>query len=183
MLNKKLTLKDSSYNKGPGYISIPDGVLLKNNYFHLFKDEQIVKKAILNKEEAEWFEKNKLLNFADGDNNYLNKAKIFIKKMSISNKEYDSNKSYKNLIKAYFTDYIIKQEKKYYIKLRINATYFDYLYFYPDSNELRFFDGEQRPGAKNQFTQEELDKLQTHPHAKGLIFNDLKVEVPTNELV
>ncbi len=53
----------------------------KKGWYKLADDEQIVKKAVLSKEEAEWFEKYKNLPYFDGDSDDYFSQKVFDKMM------------------------------------------------------------------------------------------------------
>ena len=152
----------------------------KKGWYKLADDEQIVKKAALTKEEANFVEKHKSLPFYD-----LKEPLSYI----ISLHDYVDEKNVEHprpllakLALAYFNGYTIKKEKKYYIELHFNYPNGSYL------NVNRFgvwawggnhgiFDD-----TKTQFTQAEIDEMQKYSRAKGLDLNVLKVEVPEGEL-
>ena len=149
----------------------------REGWYKLADDEQVVKKAELTKEEAEFVEKNNALEFLTSnlERSFSTTAITYALKQS--------NKSdvYTRLIQSYFNGYIVEKEPKYYIKLEFNRSDVSYLninefgvWFLSSKHELA--------DAKTQFTQTEIDKMQKDPRAKGLDLNVLKVEVPADEL-
>lgn len=101
----------------------------KKGWYKLADDEQVVKKAVLSKEEAEWFEKHKDLPYFDGDSDDYFSQKVFDKMMEYREgfEDWEDFKDWKKpngfhnrLSQAYFTGYTIEKEKKYYIKLNFN---------------------------------------------------------------
>lgn len=151
----------------------------KKGWYKLTDDEQVVKKAELTKEEADFVEKHKSLPLYD-----LKEPLSYI----ISLHDYVDGKNVEHprpllakLALAYFNGYTIKKEKKYYIKLNFNRGS-----VYLNVNEITsnwFFDTRiNNSRYKTQFTQEKIDAMQKDPQAKGLDLNVLKVEVPEDEL-
>lgn len=186
MEEQKLVLQDGTYkyDDRTRQVSVSEEQLKKAGYVKLADDELVVKKAVLSKEEAGWFEKYKYLPFyylplyADDSSNH------FTKKLSNKMVQYREDRKkradfFNRLSQAYFTGYTIKKEKKYYIKL--NFDFSKYLNVKEDggwwfTNEMPMIPGQ------SQFTQVEIDEMQKDPRAKGLDLNVLKVEVPEDEL-
>lgn len=145
----------------------------KKGWYKLAGDEQVVKKVVLSKEEAEWFKEHKYLPFYN-----IFEVDYFLSEII----KYWTGKDrayYVNLLsRAYFAGYVIK-EKRYYIKLGFGFS--KYLNVKEDgdwwfTNEMPTILG------RSQFTQDEIDEMQKDPRAKGLDLNVLKVEVPEDEL-
>lgn len=158
----------------------------KKGWYKLADDEQIVKKAVLSKEEAEWFEKYKDLPFyglslyADDSSNYFTKK--LSNKMVQYREDWKKRADFFNrLSQAYFTGYTIKKEKKYYIKLNFNRGPV-YLNVNKTTGNWFFETRSETSSYKTQFTQEKIDEMQKDPRAKGLDLNVLKVEVPEDKL-
>lgn len=169
--------------EGTAY-KVKQEMMNKKGWYKLADDEQVVKKAVLSKEEAEWFEKHKDLPYFDGDSDDYFSQKVFDKMMEYREGFEDwkkPNDFHNRLSQAYFTGYTIEKEKKYYIKLNfnrvsacLNINEITDSWFFETRTENSFY--------KNQFTQTEIDEMQKDPRAKGLDLNVLKVEVPENEL-
>lgn len=151
----------------------------KRGWYKLADDEQVVKKAVLSKEEAEWFEKYKDLPFYErtSSNYFINKLFYKLSRFRGWEKRADF---FKRLTQAYFTGYTIK-EKKYYIKLNFNRGPV-YLNVNETTGNWFFETRSETSSYKTQFTQEKINEMQKDPRAKGLDLNVLKVEVPENEL-
>ncbi|WP_298490943.1 DUF1642 domain-containing protein [uncultured Lactobacillus sp.] len=191
MEEQKLVLQDGTYkyDDRTRQVSVSEEQLKKAGYVKLADDEQIVKKAVLSKEEAEWFEKHKDLPYFDGDSDDYFSQKVFDKMMEYREgfEDWEDFKDWKNpndfhnrLSQAYFTGYTIEKEKKYYIKSN----------FYTSGNYLNTYKGRwywndryYLDGFQTWFTQEEINQMQKDPQAKGLDLNALKVEVPEDRLV
>ncbi len=182
---QKLVLQDGTYkyDDRTRQVSVSEEQLKKVGYVKLADDEQVVKKAVLSKEEAEWFEKYKDLPFYDLPLYADDSSNHFTKKLSNKMVQYreDWKKRadfFNRLSQAYFTGYTIK-EKKYYIKL--NSDFSRYLNI--QKNGIWWFTN-RMPAASGQyqFTQTEIDEMQKDPRAKGLDLNVLKVEVSEDEL-
>lgn len=160
----------------------------KKGWHKTADDEQIVKKAVLSKEEAEWFEKHKDLPYFDGDSDDYFSQKVFDKMMEYREgfEDWEDFKDWKKpndfhnrLSQAYFNGYTIKKEKKYYIKLNFDFS----RYLNIQENGVWWFTNEMPTIlGRSQFTQDEIDEMQKDPRAKGLDLNALKVEVPEDEL-
>lgn len=185
MEEEKMILNDGQYDEQydleikTHQISVSADVLADKGWYKLADDELVVKKAVLSKEETEWFEKYKVLPFFDdGSDNFS--RKVFDKSIEYL-EDWDKQSDFLNrLSQAYFTGYTIK-EKKYYIKLEFNRPDMSYLninefgvWFLSSKHELA--------DTKTQFTQAEIDEMQKYSRAKGLDLNVLKVEVPDDEL-
>ncbi len=162
----------------------------KKGWYKLADDEQIVKKAVLSKEEAEWFEKYKNLPYFDGDSDDYFSQKVFDKMMEYREgfedwkdfKDWKKPNDFHNrLSQAYFTGYTIKKEKKYYIRLNFNRGPV-YLNVNKKTGNWFFETISETSSYKTQFTQEKIDEMQKDPRAKGLDLNVLKVEVPEDKL-
>lgn len=184
MEEEKMILNDGQYDEQydleikTHQISVSADVLADKGWYKLADDEQVVKKAVLSKEETEWFEKYKVLPFFDdGSDNFSRKA--FDKSIEYL-EDWDKQSDFLNrLSQAYFTGYTIK-EKKYYIKLNFNDYGANYLGMDDDG---WFWDNPTDFGDyPTWFTQEEINQMQKDPQAKGLDLNALKVEVPEDEL-
>ncbi|WP_302451195.1 DUF1642 domain-containing protein [Ligilactobacillus animalis] len=150
----------------------------QKGWYKLAGDEQIVKKVELTGEEAEWFEKNKNLPFFKNDS-----TEYFAKKALDYSVTWEGKEHWCNLFsQAYFNGYTIKKEKKYYIELNFNYYNGSYL----NVNQFGVWVWEEKcgifDGTKRQFTQDEIDEMQKDPRAKGLDLNELKTEVPEDEL-
>lgn len=177
MEEQKLVLQDGTYKYDDctRQVSVSEEQLKKAGYVKLADDEQVVKKVVLSKEEAGWFEEYKHLPFSSvyEVDDFLSEI---VKHWTGKGRTY-----YVNLFsRAYFTGYTIK-DKKYYIKLNFNRGS-----VYLNVNEITsnwFFDTRiNNSRYKTQFTQEKIDAMQKDPQAKGLDLNVLKVEVPEDEL-
>lgn len=179
MTEEKMILNDGQYDfeMKTRQVSASADVLADKGWHKLASNEQIVKKAVLSKEEAEWFEKYKGLPFFDdGSDNFSRKA--FDKSIEYL-EDWDKQSDFLNrLSQAYFTGYTIK-EKKYYIKTNF---YTSDSYLNVDNDRWFWDTPYEFDGYQTQFTQEEIDRMQKDPQAKGLDLNELKVEVPDNEL-
>ena len=153
----------------------------KKGWYKLTDDEQVVKKAVLSKEEAEWFEKYKDLPFYECTSSNHFTSKLFDKLRRYYQGWENRADFFRRQAQAYFNGYTIKKEKKYYIKLNFNRGS-----VYLNVNEITsnwFFDTRiNNSRYKTQFTQEKIDAMQKDPQAKGLDLNALKVEVPEDEL-
>lgn len=149
----------------------------RKGWYQLADDEQIVKKAVLSKEEAEWFEKYKDLPFYERTSSNYFISKLFYKLSRFRGWEKRAD-FFKRLTQAYFTGYTIK-EKKYYINIG-----FDDIYLKASRVNGMLYWGfdPSTPSSRSQFTQDEIDEMQKDPRAKGLDLNMLKVEVPEDEL-
>ncbi|WP_168350694.1 DUF1642 domain-containing protein [Ligilactobacillus murinus] len=187
--------KDFWINKAEVYaLSNAEGTLYKvtqetmnkKGWYKLADDEQVVKKAVLSKEEAEWFEKYKDLPFYDLPLYADDSSNHFTKKLSNKMVQYreDWKKRadlFNRLSQAYFTGYTIEKEKekKYYINIG-----FDDIYLKASRVNGMLYWGfdPSTPSGRSQFTQDEIDEMQKDPRAKGLDLNVLKVEVPEDEL-
>ena len=152
----------------------------QKGWYKLASNEQIVKIVELTKEEANFVEKHKDLPFYD-----LKEPLSYI----ISLHDYVDEKNVEHprpllakLVLAYFNGYTIKKEKKYYIELNFNYYNGSYLHV----NRFGVWVWEEKCGisddTKTQFTQDEIDEMQKDLRAKGLDLNELKVEVPDDEL-
>lgn len=152
----------------------------QKGWYKLAGDEQIVKKAELTKEEAEWFEKNKNLPFFKNDS-----TEYFAKKALDYSVTWEGKEHWCNLFsQAYFNGYTAKKEPKYYIEFPAWQAYGEKTYLNVDK-----VDGtwgletkDQFVGFQTQFTQKEIYELQKDKRAKGLDLNALKVKVPDGEL-
>ncbi|MCR1902257.1 DUF1642 domain-containing protein [Ligilactobacillus apodemi] len=163
--------------EGTAY-KVEQEMMNKKGWHKLAGDEQIVKKVELTKEEADFVENHKSLPFYD-----LKEPLSYI----ISLRDYVDRKNAEHprtllakLTLAYFNGYTVKKEKKYYIKTNINNS--SYLNIYLERKSWEWNNEESSIEYKTRFTQEEIDKMQKDPRAKGLDLNALKVEVPENEL-
>lgn len=192
MTEEKMILNDGQYDEQydleikTHQISVSADVLAGKGWYKLADDEQVVKKAVLSKEEAEWFEKYKDLRFYDLPLYADDSSNHFTKKLSNKMVQYreDWKKRadfFNRLSQAYFTGYTIKKEKKYYIKLNFNRGPV-YLNVNKKTGNWFFETRSETSSYKTQFTQEKIDAMQKDPRAKGLDLNVLKVEVPEDEL-
>lgn len=164
--------------EGTAY-KVKQEIMNKRGWYKLADDEQIVKKAVLSKEEAEWVEKYKDLPFYECTSSNHFTSKLFDKLSRFRGWQKRAD-FLKRLTQAYFNGYVSKKEKKYYIKLEFNRSDVSYLninefgvWFLSSKHELA--------DAKTQFAQSEIDKMQKDPRAKGLDLNALKIEVPEDE--
>ncbi len=165
--------------EGTAY-KVKQEMMNKRGWYKLADDEQIVKKAVLSKEEAEWFEKYRRFPlFADDSTNFSREA--FNKSREYRGDCYKQNDFLNRLSQAYFTGYTIKKEKKYYIKLNFNRGPV-YLNVNKTTGNWFFETRSETSSYKTQFTQEKIDAMQKDPRAKGLDLNVLKVEVPEDKL-
>lgn len=185
MEEQKLMPQDGTYkyDNRTRQVSVSEEQLKKAGYVKLADDEQIVKKAVLSKEEAEWFEKYRRFPlFADDSTNFSREA--FNKSREYRGDRYKQNDFLNRLSQAYFTSYTIEKEKMYYIKLGFDNR--DCVGVYLNVNERtgNWLFGTRRETLfyKTKFSQTEIDGMQKDPRAKGLDLNVLKVEVPEDEL-
>lgn len=165
----------------------------QKGWYKLADDEQVVKKAELTKEEAEWFEKYKNLPYFDGDSDDYFSQKVFDKMMEYREgfEDWEDFKDWKKpngfhnrLSQAYFTGYTVKKEPKYYIKFPTWQTYGEKPYLNVDKDDGTWELETKKQGGsfQTQFTQKEIYELQKDERAKGIDFNTLKVKVPDDEL-
>lgn len=198
MEEQKLVLQDGTYkyDDRTRQVSVSEEQLKKAGYVKPADDEQIVKKAVLSKEEAEWFEKHKDLPYFDGDSDDYFSQKVFDKMMEYREgfEDWEDLKDWKKpndfhnrLSQAYFTGYTIKKEKKYYIKFNLNGNVYGngmerYLNISGVDDEWWIASKYEYRETRTKFTQTEIDEMQKDPRAKGLNLNVLKVEVPEDEL-
>lgn len=151
----------------------------QKGWYKLADDEQIVKKAVLSKEEAEWFEKYKDLPFYErtSSNHFI--CKLFGKLSCLRDSEKQAD-FFRRQAQAYFNGYTIEKEKKYYIKLNFDFS----RYLNIQENGVWWFTNEMPTIlGRSQFTQDEIDEMQKDPRAEGLDLNALKVEVLEDRLV
>ncbi len=191
--------KDFWINKAEVYaLSNAEGTLYKvtqemmnkRGWYKLADDEQIVKKAVLSKEEAEWFEKYKDLPFYDLPLYVDDSSNHFTKKLSNKMVQYreDWKKRadfFNRLSQAYFNGYTVKKEPRYYIEFPAWQTYEEgetYLNVDKIDGAWELGTKDQIGSAQCQFTQAEIDELQKDERARGTDFNVLKVRVPDDEL-
>lgn len=151
----------------------------KRGWYKLADDEQIVKKAVLSKEEAEWFEKYKDLPFYEcaSSNHFI--SKLFDKLRRYYQGWEKRADFFKRQTQAYFNGYTIEKEKKYYIKLGFGFS--KYLNVKEDG-DWWFTNETPTILGRSQFTQDEIDAMQKDERAKGIDLNALKVKVPNAEL-
>lgn len=188
MEEQKLVLQDGTYkyDDRTRQVSVSEEQLKKAGYVKLADDELVVKKAVLSKEEAGWFEKYKYLPFYDLPLYADDSSNHFTKKLSNKMVQYreDWKKRadfFNRLSQAYFTGYTIKKEKKYYIRLNFNRGPV-YLNVNKKTGNWFFETRSETSSYKTQFTQEKIDAMQKDPRTKGLDLNVLKVEVPEDKL-
>lgn len=138
-----------------------------------------IKQPKLTQEEANLVERHKNLPFFDLDEplSYFTYVLHYVEQTPLTN----PRKELENLAKAYFVGYEIK-EKKYYIELNFN--YYNGSYLNVNQFGVWVWEGKCGifDGTKRQFTQDEIDEMQKDPRAKGLDLNELKAEVPEDEL-
>lgn len=138
-----------------------------------------MKKPKLTQEEANLVKRHKNLPFYDFNEplDYFTHVVRYVKDLALTN----PRKELEKLAKAYFVGYEI-EEKKYYIELNFN--YYNGSYLNVNPFGVWTWEGKRGifDGTKRQFTQDEIDKMQKDPRAKGLDLNVLKVEVPDDEL-
>lgn len=153
----------------------------QKGWYKLAGDEQIVKKAELTKEEAEWFEKYKDFPFFKNDS-----TEHFTKKvLDYSVTWEDRERCYNLFSQAYFNGYTAKEEQRYYIKFPTWSTYKKgeaYLNVDKYYGTWILENKNQVVGFQTQFTQKEIYELQKDERAKGFDLNELKTEVPEDEL-
>ena len=150
----------------------------KKGWYQLADDEQIVKKAVLSKEEAEWVEKYKDLPFYECTSSNHFTSKLFDKLSRFRGWQKRAD-FLKRLTQAYFNGYVSKKEKKYYIKLDVD---FPRYLNIQRNGDWQFTNVTPTILGQSQFTQTEIDEMQKDPRAKGLDLNVLKVEVLEYEL-
>ncbi len=140
-----------------------------------------LKKVGLTKEEIEWFERHRDLPFYSFDKNFSTEA---YKKAKIwSNYEEEEwVKCVNRLSKAYFLGYTLKNEEAFYIKLNFLEEEDAFLNVKCSSGEWIIASKYDTRGEKTKFSQSEIDEMQKDPRAKGLALNELKVEVPEDDL-
>ncbi|GAA2953125.1 hypothetical protein FC48_GL000955 [Ligilactobacillus murinus DSM 20452 = NBRC 14221] len=182
MEEQKLVLQDGTYkyDDRTRQVSVSEEQSKKAGYVKLADDEQIVKKAVLSKEEAEWFEKYKDLPFYERTSSNYFISKLFYKLSRFRGWEKRAD-FFNRLSQAYFTGYTIKKEKKYYIRLNFNRGPV-YLNVNKKTGNWFFETRSETSSYKTQFTQEKINEMQKDPRAKGLDLNVLKVEVPEDKL-
>lgn len=177
MTEEKMILNDGQYDLDllAHKVSVSADVLADKGWHKLASNEQIVKRVVLTPEEAEWFEENKNLPFFKNDSTEHFTKKVF----NYSVTREDRERCYNLFSQAYFTGYTIEKEKKYYIKLGFGFS--KYLNVKEDGGWWFTIEMPMILG-QSQFTQSEIDVMQKDPRAKGLDLNELKVEVPEDEL-
>ncbi len=178
MEGQKLVLQDGTYkyDDRTRQVSVSEEQLKKAGYVKLADGEQVVKKAELTKEEAEWFEKYKDLPFYErtSSNHFI--CKLFGKLSCLRGSEKQAD-FFRRQAQAYFNGYTIEKEKKYYIRLNFNRGPV-YLNVNKKTGNWFFETRSETSSYKTQFTQEKINKMQKDPRAKGLDLNALKIEVP-----
>lgn len=181
MEEQKLVLQDGTYKYDDctRQVSVSEEQLKKAGYVKLADDEQIVKKAVLSKEEAEWFEKYKDLPFYEctSSNHFI--SKLFDKLRRYYQGWEKRADFFKRQTQAYFNGYTIEKEKKYYINIGFDDIY---LKVSRVNGMLYWGFDPSTPSGRSQFTQDEIDEMQKDPRAKGLDLNVLKVEVSEDDL-
>lgn len=178
MEEQKLVLQDGTYkyDDRTRQVSVSEEQLKKAGYVKLADDERMVKMVKLDQKKTKFMFENGCLPFYDPTSVYSFWHKAF----DYSQYDGDEPEEVQALLaEAYFNGYVIKKEKKYYIKLGFGFS--EYLNVKEDgswwlTNEMPTILGQ------SQFTQSEIDVMQKDPRAKGLDLNALKVEVPEDEL-
>lgn len=152
----------------------------RKGWYKLASNEQIVKKVELTGEEANFVEKHECLPFYDLKEplSYIISLHDYVEEKNVE----DQRPLLAKLVLAYFNGYTIKKEKKYYIELNFN--YYNGSYLNVNPFGVWTWEGKCgiSDGTKRQFTQDEIDEMQKDPRAKGLDLNELKAEVPEDEL-
>lgn len=173
MEEQKLVLQNGTYkyDDRTRQVSVSEEQLKKAGYVKLADDERMVKMVKLDQKRTEFMFKNGCLPFY----NPTSVASFWHKAFDYSQYDGDEPEEVQALLaEAYFNGYIVK-EPKYYIKLGFGFS--KYLNVKEDgdwwfTNEMPTILGQ------SQFTQDEIDKMQKDPRAKGLDLNALKIEVP-----
>lgn len=163
--------------EGTAY-KVKQEMMNKRGWYKLASNEEIIKRVVLTPKEAEWFDENRTLPSLDHNINLE-----FFSRLAEQAKKYPEIDRWaftKRIMRAYVLDNYVVKERKYYIKLGFGFS--KYLNVKEDggwwfTNEMPTILGQ------SQFTQNEIDKMQKDPQAKGLDLNVLKVEVPEDELV
>ena len=157
-------------------------------WFKIEGDEQIVGKVELSKEEVEFMECNKHLEFCRKSPNFQSEATDYT--VSHAKNHEDEPEMYERLVRAYFNGYVLKRETLYYIKF---PGWFDKDFYGEDDTDSYLNMNRDTLGwelsskgndeyHQTQFTQSEIDSMRQDERAQGLDLNALKVKVPDNEL-
>lgn len=164
--------------EGTAY-KVKQEMMNKRGWYKLADDEQVVKKAVLSKEEAKFMKENRHLPFVrQEDRDFARASFRYCESREVGEEVYHKGN---RLVQAYFTGYTIKKEKKYYIRLNFNRGPV-YLNVNKKTGNWFFETRSETSSYKTQFTQEKIDAMQKDPRAKGLDLNVLKVEVSEGEL-
>lgn len=180
MTEEKMILNDGQYdlNMRTREVRVSADVLADKGWHKLASNEQIVKRVVLTPEEAEWLEENKRL----PSPNYNINLKFFsrLSEQAAKYPDLDRWAFTKRIMQAYVLGSYVVKERQYYIKLNFD----DYGASYLSMDDGGWFwDNPTDFGdCPTRFTQEEIDRMQKDPQAKGLDLNALKVEVPEDEL-
>ncbi len=179
MTEEKMILNIGQYNLDMRTrdVRVSADVLANKGWYKLASNEQIVKRVVLTPEEAEWFDENRTLPSLDHNIN----LEFFSRLAEQATKypEIDRWAFVKRIMRAYVLGNYVVKERKYYIKLGFGFS--KYLNVKEDgdwwfTNEMPMIPGQ------SQFTQAEINEMQKDPQARGLDLNELKVEVPKDEL-
>lgn len=177
MEEQKLVLQDGTYkyDDRTRQVSVSEEQLKKAGYVKLADDERMVKMVKLDQKKTKFMFENGCLPFY----NPTSVDSFWHKAFDYSQYDGDEPEEVQALLaEAYFNGYVIK-EKKYYINIG-----FDDIYLKASRVNGMLYWGfdPSTPSGRSQFTQDEIDKMQKDPRAKGLDLNVLKVEVPEDEL-
>ena len=177
MEEQKLVLQDGTYkyDDRTRQVSVSEEQLKKAGYVKLADDERMVKMVKLDQKKTKFMFENGCLPFY----NPTSVDSFWHKAFDYSQYDGDEPEEVQALLaEAYFNGYVIK-EKKYYINIG-----FDDIYLKASRVNGMLYWGfdPSTPSGRSQFTQDEIDKMQKDPRAKGLDLNVMKVEVPEDEL-
>lgn len=178
MEEQKLVLQDGTYkyDDRTRQVSVSEEQLKKAGYVKLADDERMVKMVKLDQKRTKFMFENGCLPFYNPTSVYSFWHKAF----DYSQYDGDEPEEVQALLaEAYFNGYVIKKEKKYYIKLGFGFP--GYLNISENGDWWWARENSVILG-RSQFTQAEIDEMQKDPRAKGLDLNELKVEVPEDEL-
>lgn len=177
MEEQKLVLQDGTYkyDDRTRQVSVSEEQLKKAGYVKLADDERMVKMVKLDQKRTEFMFKNGCLPFY----NPTSVDSFWHKAFDYSQYDGDEPEEVQALLaEAYFNGYVVK-EKKYYIDSGFGDSY---LRVKRDNGAWYWGIKEATSFGRSQFTQDEIDEMQKDPRAKGLDLNELKVEVPEDEL-
>ena len=177
MEEQKLVLQDGTYkyDDRTRQVSVSEEQLIQAGYVKLADDERMVKMVKLDQKKTKFMFENGCLPFY----NPTSVDSFWHKAFDYSQYDGDEPEEVQALLaEAYFNGYVIK-EKKYYINIG-----FDDIYLKASRVNGMLYWGfdPSTPSGRSQFTQDEIDKMQKDPRAKGLDLNVMKVEVPEDEL-